>query len=94
MVASGCSGRCATPKEKSTVDETQAFKALEARVAILLDSIRAGRDDKALLAFCERAAEGDAADAETDRVAVVLRDPSLNEAFDRVRRLLAAVGSL
>jgi hypothetical protein len=91
-----CSGRCATRKEKSTVGETQAFKAVEAEVAILLDSIRAGRDDKALLAFCERAAEDDVANADADRdaFAVSLHDPALNEVFDRVRRLLEAVGSI
>ena len=85
--------------KKSTVGETQAsheaFNAIEAQVAILLDSMRAERDDKALLAFCERAAE-DAAGAEVDRgaVAVALHDPVLNEAFDRVRCLLEAVRSV
>jgi hypothetical protein len=63
-------------------------------VAILLDSIRAGQDDKALLAFCERAAEDDAADADADRAATALHDPALNEAFNRVRPLLVAVGSI
>ena len=70
------------------------FNVTEAQVAILLDSIRAGRDDKALLAFCERAAKDDAADAEADRAAVQLHDPALNQSFNRVRRLLVAVGSI
>ena len=70
------------------------FNVTEAQVAILLDSIRARRDDKALLAFCERAAEDDAADPDADRAAIVLHDPALDEAFNRVRSLLVAVGSV
>jgi hypothetical protein len=70
------------------------FNVTEAQVAILLDSIRARRDDKALLAFCERAAEDDAADPDADRAAIALHDPALDEAFNRVRSLLVAVGSV
>jgi hypothetical protein len=70
------------------------FSVTEAQVAILLDSLRARRDDKALLAFCERAAEDDAADAGADRAAIALHDPALDEAFNRVRSLLVAVGSV
>ena len=83
-------------RETTAVGVHEAFNAIEAEVAILLDSIRTERDDAALLAFCERAAEDDAADVESDRVAVAVarHDPALDEAFARVRRLLTAVGSI
>ena len=70
------------------------FNVTEAQVAILLDSIRARRDDKALLAFCERAAEDDGAAPGADRARMALHDPALDEAFNRVRSLLVAVGSV
>jgi hypothetical protein len=83
-------------EKRSMVDVSvhDAFNPIEAEVAILLDSIRAERDDKVLLAFCERAAEDDAADAEANQVAVARHDPALTETFDRVRSLLVAVGSI
>jgi hypothetical protein len=83
-------------RETTAVSVHKTFNAIEAEVAILLDSIRAVRDDEALLAFCERAAEDDSADSESDRAAaaVALHDPALDEAFARVRHLLVAVTSI